>query len=158
MDINQLGRNKKMEQKNDQNLTLPECACRNLRMTTRVITQYYDKALHASGLKSPQFSLLNDISSREDGISVNELADQAMMDQTTVTRNVEMLRKKGYVDVKTEDSDSRKKCITVSETGKNKLALAMPHWLEAQMKLEQIIGKEQYLELLKTLSILREIK
>lgn len=147
-----------MGQKNDYNINLVDCACRNLRMTTRVITQYYDKALHASGLKSPQFSLLNDISSRENGISVNELADQAMMDQTTVTRNVEILRKKGYVDVKTEDADSRKKRITVSDAGKTKLELAMPHWQEAQMKLEQIVGKEQYNALLKTLSGLREIK
>ena len=146
-----------MEQQKEQNLNLSVCACRSLRMTTRVITQYYDKALRISGLKSPQFALLTDICSRENGISVNELANQAMMDQTTVTRNVEILRKKGYVDVKTEDADSRKKCITVSETGKKKLALAMPHWQEAQSKLEQIVGKEQYEELLKTLSFLRSI-
>lgn len=146
-----------MEQQNEQNLNLSVCACRSLRMTTRVITQYYDKALRISGLKSPQFALLTDICSRENGISVNELANQAMMDQTTVTRNVEILRKKGYVDVNTVDADSRKKCITVSETGKEKLALAMPHWQEAQSKLEQIVGKEQYVELLKTLSVLRSI-
>lgn len=146
-----------MEQQNEQNLNLTVCACRSLRMTTRVITQYYDKALRISGLKSPQFALLTDICSRENGISVNELANQAMMDQTTVTRNVEILRKKGYVDVKTEDADSRKKCITVSETGKEKLALAMPHWQEAQSKIEQVVGKEQYDELLKTLSVLRSI-
>jgi len=36
-----------------------------------------------------------------------------MMDQTTVTRNIEILHKKGYVNVKTEDTDSRKKSITV---------------------------------------------
>lgn len=146
-----------MEQQNEQNLNLSVCACRSLRMTTRVITQYYDKALRISGLKSPQFALLTDICSRENGISVNELANQAMMDQTTVTRNVEILRKKGYVDVNTVDTDSRKKCITVSETGKEKLALAMPHWQEAQSKLVQIVGKEQYDELLKTLSVLRSI-
>lgn len=147
-----------MELQSDHGLSLGDCACRNLRMTTRVITQYYDKALHFSGLKSPQFSLLNDINARENGISVNELADFAMMDQTTVTRNVEILRKKGYVNVNIEDADSRKKCITISEDGKSKLALAMPHWQEAQRKLEQIVGKEQYNSLLKTLSSLREIK
>ena len=146
-----------MEQQNEQNLNLSVCACRSLRMTTRVITQYYDKALRISGLKSPQFALLTDICSRENGISVNELANQAMMDQTTVTRNVEILRKKGYVDVNTVDADSRKKCITVSETGKEKLALAMPHWQEVQSKIEQVVGKEQYDELLKTLSVLRSI-
>lgn len=148
----------KMEPNNEPNLNLSECACRNLRMTTRVITQYYDKALQASGLKSPQFALLNDIISRENGISVNELADLAMMDQTTVTRNVEILRKKGYVDVKTEDTDSRKKCITISQAGRNKLLLAMPHWQDAQIKLEQIVGREQYNILIKTLSELRDIK
>jgi DNA-binding MarR family transcriptional regulator len=147
-----------MELQSDHGLCLADCACRNLRMTTRVITQYYDKAFHSSGLKSPQFALLNDINSRENGISVNELADFAMMDQTTVTRNVEILRKKGYVNVTIEDADSRKKCITISEVGKSELAVAMPHWQEAQMKLEQIVGKEQFNTLLKTLSDLREIK
>lgn len=145
-----------MNRQNDNELALVDCACRNLRMTTRVITQYYDKALYASGLKSTQFSLLTNILSRENGISVNELADYAMMDQTTVTRNVEILRKNGYVDVKTEIKDSRKKRITVSEAGKNKLALAMPLWREAQMKLQQSIGQEEYKVFLATLSHLRE--
>lgn len=146
-----------MNRQNDNELALVDCACRNLRMTTRVITQYYDKALHASGLKSTQFSLLTNILSRENGISVNDLAEYAMMDQTTVTRNIEILRKKGYVNVKTEIMDSRKKRITVSETGKNKLELAMPLWREAQMKLQKNVGQEEYKVFLATLSQLREL-
>lgn len=146
-----------MALQNDNDLTLVNCACGNLRMTARVITQYYDKALRASGLKSTQFGLLTNIIAQKNGISVNELADYAMMDQTTVTRNVEILRKKGYVDVKTEETDSRKKSITVSEAGKNKLAVAMPLWREAQMKLQQNVGQEQYEAFLATLSHLREI-
>lgn len=143
---------------NSDDLNLIDCACRNLRMTTRVITQYYDRAFHASGLKSTQFGLLTDIASRENGISVNELADYAMMDQTTVTRNVEILRKKGYVNVRTEDTDSRKKSITVSEEGKRRLELALPLWREAQNKLQQAVGQSQYQAFLKTLSAMREIK
>ncbi|MFT8315999.1 MAG: MarR family winged helix-turn-helix transcriptional regulator [Clostridium sp.] len=68
------------------------CACRNSRMTSRVLTQYFDKALQPVGLRAMQFSLLADISSRYSS-TVGELADALLMDQTTVTRNVEILRK-----------------------------------------------------------------
>ncbi len=147
-----------MERETDQKMKLMDCACRNLRMTTRVVTQYYDKVLKASGLKVTQFSLLNSISSREGGISVNDLADLNMMDQTTITRNIEILRQKGYVHVKTEDSDLRRKSITVSGAGKSKLAAAMPLWEEAQLKIQQSVGQERYKEFLEILSYFQEIK
>ncbi len=147
-----------MHELNDNDPRLADCACRNLRMTTRVITQYYDKAFHATGLKSTQFALLNNIFSKEDGISVSELADYALMDQTTVTRNVEILRKKGYVNVETENGDLRKKRITVSTAGKEKFAAAKPLWKEAQLKLQEAVGKEQYKTLLAILSELRKFE
>ncbi len=140
------------------NFKLHECACRNLRMTTRVITQYYDKALQPAGIKSAQYSLLNDISDKEEGISVNELAEHAMMDQTTVTRNIELLRRNGLVKVETEEKDSRKKRITVSTEGKAVLAAALPLWKEAQAELEQTVGIEEYENFLKTLSVLKKMK
>ena len=107
---------------------LINCACRNLRMTTRMVTQYYDKALNDSGIKSTQFALLNDIAFKEEGLSINELAEYSMMDQTTVTRNIEILRKNGYVIVQTEEKDSRRKRITLSDEGKEKLNDALPLW------------------------------
>jgi DNA-binding MarR family transcriptional regulator len=150
--------NNKIHDKKDQEPKLINCACRNLRMTARVVTQFYDKALQDSGLKSTQFALLNDISSKKDGISVNELARYSMMDQTTVTRNIDILRKNGYVEVKTQEQDSRKKNITVSDVGKEKLKLAAPLWKNAQLKLQQSIGAEQYKVFLETLSLLQELE
>ncbi len=38
------------------------CACGNLRKTTRTITQFYDKMLLPTGLRSTQCLLLLDIS------------------------------------------------------------------------------------------------
>lgn len=136
---------------------LINCACRNLRMTTRMVTQYYDKALNDSGIKSTQFALLNDIASKEEGLSINELAEYSMMDQTTVTRNIEILRKNGYVIVKTEEKDSRRKRITLSDEGKEKLKDALPFWKNAQTQLQQSIGDEQYKNFLETLSLLKKI-
>lgn len=135
-----------------------DCACRNLRMTTRVITQYYDNALKASGLKSTQFALLNEISSKPEGISVNELADIYMMDQTTVTRCIEILRKNGLVNIETEDKDSRKKRITLSKAGKDLILSVMPLWEEAQTSVEDAIGHEEYKAFLDTLYKLQKIR
>ena len=40
---------------------MQNCACGNLRKTTRTITQFYDRILQPTGLRSTQCSLLLDI-------------------------------------------------------------------------------------------------
>ena len=132
------------------------CACRNLRMTSRVITQYFDKALQPVGLRITQLALMADILFSE-GITVGELADTQLMDQTTVTRNVEILRKSGFIDVKSGNDDSRKRCITITELGTAKLKAAVPFWEKAQQRIEDNIGSERYEEFLKTLSDIQRI-
>lgn len=141
-------------QSNIKNLRV--CACRNLRMTSRVITQYFDKAFQSSGLRATQFALLADISSRESS-TVGELADVLLMDQTTVTRNIEILRKSGHIDVRLADDDSRKRCITINELGIIALKAAIPSWDKAQQHIEENIGKERYEEFLKTLYDIQKI-
>lgn len=127
------------------------CVCRNLRMTTRITTQYFDQIFQTVGIPAAQFSLLSDIASRE-SVTITELAEILLMDQTTVTRNIEILRKKGYVLVRTDDNDSRRKCISISDTGLQKLNEAMPKWNEVQTLIEQEIGTEKLEEFLKTLA------
>lgn len=129
---------------------LRNCVCRNLRMTTRIITQHFDKIFQTVGLTAPQFSLLAEITANEN-IAISELAERMLMDQTTVTRNIEILRKKGYVSVRTDDNDSRKRCISISETGEEKLNEAIPVWNNVQSLIEKEIGVEKFNDFLTTL-------
>lgn len=133
-----------------------DCASGNLRKTTRVITQFYDKILKPSGLRSTQFSLLHHILLQND-ISVSELSEILLMDQTTVTRNIEILRKKQYITVVKGEDDSRKKCITITKLGLNKLEEAIPYWKIAQAKIEQGIGKDGYNQFLNTLNYIQSL-
>nr|WP_063554853.1 MarR family winged helix-turn-helix transcriptional regulator [Clostridium ljungdahlii] len=103
---------------------LKDCVCKNLRMTTRIVTQYFDKAFQPVGLRATQFALLADVSSRESS-TIGELADILLMDQTTVTRNIKILKKKGYVNVRQGEDDSRKRCISTTESGLAKLREAI---------------------------------
>lgn len=130
---------------------LKNCVCRNLRMTTRVTTQYYDQIFQSVELPATQFSLLVDISYRENA-TISELAEVLLMDQTTVTRNIEILRKKGYVNVNSDRNDSRRKCVSLSEEGAKKLNEAIPLWNEVQSIIEKEIGDEKFEEFLKTLA------
>lgn len=135
---------------------LRDCACKNLRMTTRVVTQYFDKAFQPIGLRATQFALLADISSREES-TIGELADFLLMDQTTVTRNIEILKKNGYVSVKLGENDLRKRCISITESGTRILKDALPLWEEAQSVIEQGVGKDKYKDFLSTLAYIQKL-
>ena len=138
------------------NKNMQSCACGNLRKTTRIITQFYDKMLQPTGLRSTQCLLLLDISFN-DNISVSSLGNILLMDQSTVTRNVELLRKSGYIDIKKEERDSRKKCITITNKGLKTLDVAIPLLKQAQSKIEDGIGKKRIEELLKTLKDIEKL-
>jgi DNA-binding MarR family transcriptional regulator len=127
------------------------CACGNVRMTGRALTQFYDQQLKLSGLRVTQFSLLLNISLHE-GISVSELAKLLLMDQTTVTRNLEALNQSGYIAITKQDRDARKKSLAISPKGTAALTAAMPLWENAQNRIETGLGPERYRELLKILS------
>ncbi|MBX4264360.1 MarR family winged helix-turn-helix transcriptional regulator [Clostridium estertheticum] len=132
------------------------CTCGNLRKTTRTITQFYDKMLQPTGLRSTQCLLLLDIYYNQN-VSVTNLSNILLMDQSTVTRNVELLRKSGYIDIKKEEQDSRKKCITITDKGLKTLDLSVPIFASAQSTIEDGIGKERIKELLKTLKDIEKL-
>ena len=127
------------------------CLCAVIRKTGRILTRKYDCHLKASGLKITQFSMLANIA-RNPGITVSELAKTLFMDQTTVTRNLRVLEKSGYVHIKAETTDNRIRRILVSDIGKTKMAKARPLWEKAQLEMDRIIGRESIDGLLRNLN------
>ena len=74
------------------------CVCANLRKASRLISQTYDEFFRPSGLKATQFALLMTV--RGFGrATVSKLANWAIMDRTTVTRNLKLLEKKEFVKI-----------------------------------------------------------
>ena len=70
------------------------CVGFNTRRVTRLVTQYYDKALTPVDIKSTQYSLLNSLSMMGE-ISMKDLAMVLAMDRTTLTRDLQLLVKRG---------------------------------------------------------------
>ena len=114
------------------------CACFNLRKATRVVTQLYDEALKAAGVRSTQFTVL--AATRALGpISVNKLAEWIVMDRTTLTRNLKPLERDGLIAVQPGD-DLRVREVTLTAKGRKTLERAYPLWESVQARLREQLG------------------
>ncbi len=127
-----------------------DCACFNLRKTTRAITQLYDEALRPTGLRVTQFSLLIAITILE-SVTVTRLAEIGVMDRTTLTRNLKPLEKKGLIKVVPGD-DQRTRIVTLTAHGKEVLSKALPLWEKAQARVIKRLGQERWNSLMTNLS------
>ncbi len=88
---------------------------------------------------------------RNPSITVSELAKLLVMDQTTVSRNLHILEKSGYIYMETEMTDQRIKKIRITDTGMSKINEAKPLWEKAQLDMERVLGRQSIEDLLGSL-------
>ncbi|WP_153732074.1 MarR family winged helix-turn-helix transcriptional regulator [Sporosarcina obsidiansis] len=132
------------------------CACANLRTVSGSLTQLYNKLLKPTGLKITQYYMLGNIFCYPN-ISISKLGEIMLLDQTTVTRNLNILKDSAYVKITRAEHDSRTKVVSITDTGLEKLNEAEPIWSQVQNTIEGIFGKEEYSELLRKLENLHKV-
>src|SRR6266849_1159841 len=76
---------------------LSPCVCNTLRMASRAVTQLYDDVLRPSGLRVTQFSILAAIA-RMGEANLRQLEDALALDQTTLTRSLDLLERAGVIE------------------------------------------------------------
>jgi len=117
------------------------CACANLRQAARAVTQRYDDALRPLGLRSTQFTLLAAL--RETGpIALTGLAELAVLDRTTLARNLAVLRRRSLVRIRS-GADARVRAIELTAAGASLLQRAMPRWRRAQRAMLKGLGTKR---------------
>lgn len=127
------------------------CLCALVRKAGRVLTRRYDEYLKPGGVRITQFSMLINIS-RNQSITVSQLAKLLVMDQTTVSRNLHILEKSGYIYTKCEMTDQRIKKILVTDAGMSKINEAKPLWEKAQSEMKNVLGEQGIQDLLDSLA------
>lgn len=114
------------------------CTNFKLRQLTRVVSQRYDAALAAAGLKTTQYSLLSHVL-RLGPLRPGELAAAMSMDASTLTRNLKPLLAAGWVSLGDGD-DARSRSVAITPAGRDKRAEAQRHWKAAQESLNEQLG------------------
>jgi DNA-binding MarR family transcriptional regulator len=118
------------------------CHCMAVRQAARWISQLYDQQLAGCGLTSTQYAVLSHLQ-RAGPASVAQVAETMVMDRTTLTRNVAPLERDGLVKTTGAEGDRRRKVLTVTPAGTQRLAAARPLWRKAQAAFERHFGADQ---------------
>jgi DNA-binding MarR family transcriptional regulator len=131
------------------------CACANLRRAARAITRLYNRELRSEHIEVTQLTLLMALD-RAGEVSQGRLGKLLALDSTTLTRVLELLRKKGWVKEK-EGDDRRFRMIQLTVAGRAKLVQSMPHWKKAQSRIQKALGEQTMNELGETLELVTAI-
>ena len=127
-----------------------ECNCFAIRSAARHVSQYYDRYLAATGLRTTQFSILAKLK-RLGPLTINELARQMVMDRTTLGRNIKPLERDGLVSIEPAQSDRRAKELRLTKSGEKQLVVAFEAWSRAQAGFESTFGPRHAAELRRVL-------
>jgi DNA-binding MarR family transcriptional regulator len=118
------------------------CAGFNLRRASRAVTQHFDHALAPVGLRTTQFTLLGALA-LAGPVSTTELAVGLVVDRTTLTRNLRLLRDAGLVETQ-PGRRGREVRFVLSDEGRDALARAIPIWREAQDGVVAAFGETRW--------------
>jgi DNA-binding MarR family transcriptional regulator len=123
----------------------PTCICVNLRRASRAISQLYDEAMAASGLKVTQFSLLRAVE-RNEPVAITVLAAEMELDRTTLARNLIPLERDRLVS-QSAGHDQRVTDVRLTAAGRTAIKRALPLWEAAQARVGQHLGAERLAQL-----------
>jgi DNA-binding MarR family transcriptional regulator len=123
-------------------LKLDLCNCLALRQAARHVTQFYDHHLVPTGVRTTQFSILAKLEGLGP-ITINALAEDMVMDRTTLGRNIQPLEREGLIAVAQGRADRRSKELQQTDAGTARLRAARKAWAEAQTQFEKSFGRKR---------------
>jgi DNA-binding MarR family transcriptional regulator len=68
------------------------------------------------------------------------------MDRTTLTRNLSVLEKQGFIKISSGNIDNRTRIVTITNKGCTTAAKAIPLWNDVQRKVKQLMGETLWKE------------
>ena len=125
------------------------CAGFNLRRASRAVTQHFDHALAPVGLRSTQFTILSAMA-LAGSVTTVQLAEGLVVDRTTLTRNLKLLREAGLIEAR-PSVVGRQIRFGLTESGRELLAQAIPHWQTAQDGIVEAFGASDWPDMVREL-------
>jgi len=100
----------------------------------------YDDALRPLALKASQMNIL--VATWKLGVaSPKQLCRILELDPSTLSRNVDRMRAKGWLEVAASD-DAREQPLRLTASGSRLLLMGVPRWREAQEQAMRLIGAD----------------
>jgi DNA-binding MarR family transcriptional regulator len=105
----------------------------------------YDAGLQESGIRSTQFAILVGIAKNQP-VSIGALGDILIIDRTTLTRSLRLLKKEGLIVI-SDRFTMRQRFLALTPKGERTLARSMPAWREAHARFVAMVGSDYWIDL-----------
>ena len=122
------------------------CPCAKVKKLDRILTRGQDAVLSASGLTASQFSTLR-LLERVGPIVITEFAKLMAMDRSSLSRNLKIMDKAGWLTLTPYPRDIRNRLITITAKGTRLHHKAKKDWEMEQRFLLKAVGQRKLLEL-----------
>ena len=132
------------------------CVSYRLRRAARIMGRAYDDALSAHDLRNTQFTLLAALAI-EGGKPHTELAESLGIETTTLTRNIDVLERRGLVRAIPDPTDRRVRVVELTDEGKARYETALAAWQGMQQKVLNSLGTGRWLETLDDLKRIENV-
>lgn len=131
-------------------LTPSACSYGALRRAMRGVGQLYDQALAPSGMNTAQYNLLRTIE-KLGRPTQSELATDMVMNLSALGHTLKPLIRDGWITLDKDEQDGRRRLVTLTQHGKEKLQEAQRLWKPTQRRFESVLGTGPSKELLELL-------
>jgi DNA-binding MarR family transcriptional regulator len=115
-----------------------DCIAYRVRVLNRVITNLYDAVLKPFGItvnQTTMLAMLTLVGPARPG----EIGRQLHMEKSTISRNLERMRKNGWIGIAAGDRGTAR-VVTVTAAGRKLLAALYPEWEKAQSAAGRLLG------------------
>jgi DNA-binding MarR family transcriptional regulator len=117
-----------------------QCIAVRIRLLNRMITNIYDSALSPFGVKLNQISILVFVHLAGE-VGYDALCRRLKMEKSTASRNIERLKKKGWLKIVTV-KEERRKLLRLTPAGEALLGKVQEAWEDAQEQALSLLGEE----------------
>ncbi|MCB1171914.1 MAG: winged helix-turn-helix transcriptional regulator [Leptospiraceae bacterium] len=130
------------------------CTFFNTRKSSRILSRLYDRAFTRAGIKGTQFSLLATVC-YYNGQTITSIAHQAIIDRTTLSRNLAVLEKQGLIIVRDSEDPGNQKKVEITHAGEAVLEKSLEVWQEIHETIQDRMGPQNWRQLIRLLLTLQ---
>jgi DNA-binding MarR family transcriptional regulator len=116
-----------------------ECLAVRVRALNRAVTALYDDALRPHGLRVGQLNLLVAVA-RMGTARPGDLCRVLCMEKSTLSRDVEVMRRNGWLVA--DETGGRSRPLRITPVGRALLERVAPAWRQAQAQTRKLIGDD----------------
>jgi DNA-binding MarR family transcriptional regulator len=126
------------------------CVCTTVRKADRALFRLYEMALAPTGMTVTQFSILRQLQ-RQGATPLSRLADQLVMERTSLYRTIRPLEANGCVALDELPENRKIRVAALTQTGEERLAEVTPYWQRAQTRMIDQLGADNWAALSESL-------